>query len=87
MKQNKPPPKKRSRGRPKLAKSKTRLMCQCGGVSGKGDNGKKKSAALMVEAIKLEIGSRGLHPRQKHYVPDISEITPVISLLSSTRKK
>ena len=35
MKQNKPP-KKRSCGRPKLAKSKTRLMCQCGGVSGKG---------------------------------------------------
>ena len=54
---------------------------------GEEDKGKKKSAALMVEAIKLEIGSRGLHPRQKHYVPDISEITPVISLLSSTRKK
>ena len=36
MKQNKPPPKKRSRGRPKLAISKTRLECQCGGASGKG---------------------------------------------------
>ena len=56
-------------------------------ILGEEDKGKKKSAALMVEAIKLEIGSRGLHPRQKHYVPDISEITPVISLLSSTRKK
>ena len=36
MKQNKPPPKKRSRGRPKLAISKTRLECQCVGASGKG---------------------------------------------------
>ena len=51
------------------------------------DKGKKKSAALMVEVMKLEIGVGGTHPRQKHYVSDISEITPVIGLLSSTRKK
>ena len=36
IKRNKPPPKNCPRGRPKLAKSKTRLECQCGGASGKG---------------------------------------------------
>ena len=40
MKHNKPPPEKRSHGRPKLAKSKTRLECQCGGASGKGGHKK-----------------------------------------------
>ena len=54
---------------------------------GEEDKGKKKSAALMVEAMKLEIESRGSHPRQKHCVPGISEITSVISLSSSTRNK
>ena len=54
---------------------------------GKEDKGKKKSATLMVEAMRLEIRVGGTHPRQKHYVPGISEITPVIGLLSSTRRK
>ena len=54
---------------------------------GEEDKGKKTSAALMVEAMKLEIEIGGTHSRQKHYVLNISEIKPLIGLLSSTRNK
>lgn len=41
----------------------------------------------MVEVMKLYIGDGKTYLRQEHYVQDISEITPVVGLLSSTQKK
>lgn len=56
-------------------------------ILGEEDKDKEKSAALMVEAIKLEIKFRGIHPRQKYYVPDIFEITQVNWFIIKHTKK
>ena len=48
---------------------------------------KKMSAALMFEALQVESEKEGMHPRSKHYLPYISEISTVISQLSTAQKK
>ena len=54
---------------------------------GANDKGKKMSAALMFEALQVESEKEGMHPRSKHYLPHISEISIVISQLSTAQKK
>ena len=54
---------------------------------GEEDKGKKKSAALMVEAMKLEIGVGGTHPRQKTLHPGyIRNYTGDWSVIKHTNK-
>ena len=50
------------------------------------DKRMKKSAALMVEAMTEELDSGVSHPNQKHYIPYVSEVTVVISQLSTKCK-
>ena len=57
---------------------------------GEKDKGKKKSPAMMVEAMYSDLkknGYNGQHPHKKHYVPFISEVTVVVNQCSTTTKK
>ena len=59
-------------------------------MEGEEDKGKKKSSALMVEAMVYQFeneGNENDHPHKKHYVPFVSEVTVVISQLSTGKKK
>ena len=55
--------------------------------SGEEDKGKKKSVALMIETMKLEVDDDVEHPRKIHYIPSISEIALLIGYSSSTSKR
>lgn len=41
------------------------------------DKGKKKLAASLVKAMKVNVGVGEAHPRQKHHVLNISKINPM----------
>ena len=46
----------------------------------------RKSAALMVEAIKKELDSGENNPNMKQHIPCVSEVTVVIVQMSVSRK-
>ena len=54
---------------------------------GNKDKGKKKSAALMIEAMKEECSDGGSHPKKKYYIPYNSEVTAIIGQLATKNKK
>ena len=59
-------------------------------MEGEEDKGKKKSSALMVEAMVSHFeneGNENDHPHKTHYVPFVSEVTVVISQLSTGENK
>ena len=56
-------------------------------LAGEEDKGKKKSAALMEEAMYFELeNDENEHPHLKHYIPFISEIAVVISQCTTKQK-
>ena len=58
---------------------------------GETNKGEKKPAPLMLEALRKKVtdegGAQGPHPRRIYHLPDISEISAVISQISQTKKK
>ena len=54
---------------------------------GEDGKGMKKSAALMAEATIKELDSGESHPNKKHCISCASEVTALISQMSTCRKK
>ena len=55
--------------------------------AGNVNKGEKKSAGQMQAALKVAATSDGPHPRDIHFVPDVSEIAPYIGAESNKQKK
>ena len=62
-------------------------MIQTYFYEGEDDKETKKSTALMAEAMTKDIDSGVSHPNKKRCIPCVSEVTAIISQMSTCRKK